>query len=309
MAFELIPLPYDSEALAPAISAETLSFHHGKHHKAYIDKTNAAIAGTELEGADLETVIATARGANQGLFNNAAQSWNHGFYWHSLTPGATRPGGDLASKIDAAFGSLDALNTQLAERGAGHFASGWVWLAEKGGKLSIEETHGAQLELRRREPRARRDLEIPGAGLRRLSRAQRGDLGDLAGELLDRERVERVRELHADAVVAFPHHRRRPVLGARNLDQQLHAGVQRLRGRQLAPDGRKVGHGDGARLDGAEALDAAGHRDRVSRGLAGNGRGVLCHRTGVCNPRGEQGFPASPELAGKAVETELGMNT
>ena len=141
MAFELIPLPYDSEALAPAISAETLSFHHGKHHKAYIDKTNAAIAGTELEGADLETVIATARGANQGLFNNAAQSWNHGFYWHSLTPGATRPGGDLASKIDAAFGSLDALNTQLAERGAGHFASGWVWLAEKGGKLSIEETH------------------------------------------------------------------------------------------------------------------------------------------------------------------------
>ena len=141
MAFELMPLPYDDTALDPAISAETLSYHHGKHHKAYIDKTNAAIAGTELEGADLETVIATARGANQGLFNNAAQSWNHGFYWHSLTPDATRPDGDLAAKIDAAFGSLDALNTQLAERGAGHFASGWVWLAEKGGKLSIEETH------------------------------------------------------------------------------------------------------------------------------------------------------------------------
>ena len=85
MAFELIPLPYDSEALAPAISAETLSFHHGKHHKAYIDKTNAAIEGTDLAGADLETVIAKARGSNQGLFNNAAQSWNHGFYWHSLS--------------------------------------------------------------------------------------------------------------------------------------------------------------------------------------------------------------------------------
>ncbi len=141
MAFELMPLPYDSEALAPAISAETLSFHHGKHHKAYIDKTNAAIEGTDLADADLETVIAKARGSNQGLFNNAAQSWNHGFYWLSLTPNATRPSGDLAAKIDEAFGSLDELNKQLAERGAGHFASGWVWLAEKGGKLSIEETH------------------------------------------------------------------------------------------------------------------------------------------------------------------------
>lgn len=141
MAFELMPLPYDSEALAPAISAETLSFHHGKHHKAYIDKTNAAIEGTDLADADLETVIAKARGSQQGLFNNAAQSWNHGFYWHSLSPDATRPSGDLAAKIDEAFGSLDELNKQLAERGAGHFASGWVWLAEKGGKLSIEETH------------------------------------------------------------------------------------------------------------------------------------------------------------------------
>ena len=141
MAFELMPLPYDSEALAPAISAETLSFHHGKHHQAYIDQTNAAVEGTDLAGADLETVIAKARGSKQGLFNNAAQSWNHGFYWHSLSPDATRPGGDLAAKIDAAFGSLDELNKQLAERGAGHFASGWVWLAEKGGKLSIEETH------------------------------------------------------------------------------------------------------------------------------------------------------------------------
>ena len=92
MAFELIPLPYDSEALAPAISAETLSFHHGKHHKAYIDKTNAAIEGTDLADKPLEDVVAAARGSNQGLFNNAAQSWNHGFYWHSLTPGATRPG-------------------------------------------------------------------------------------------------------------------------------------------------------------------------------------------------------------------------
>jgi Fe-Mn family superoxide dismutase len=141
VAFELIPLPYDSEALAPAISAETLSFHHGKHHKAYLDKTNAAIAGTDLEGENLETVIARARGTDQGLFNNAAQSWNHGFYWHSLSPEAQRPAEELAARIDDAFGSLDALKGKLADRGAGHFASGWVWLAEKGGTLSIEETH------------------------------------------------------------------------------------------------------------------------------------------------------------------------
>ena len=141
MAFELIDLPYGSDALAPAISAETLSFHHGKHHKAYLDKTNAAVAGTDLEGKPLEDVIAAARGSNPGLFNKAAQSWNHGFYWHSLAPSSAGPSGDLAGKIDAAFGSLDDLKAKLADRGAGHFASGWVWLAEKGGNLSVEETH------------------------------------------------------------------------------------------------------------------------------------------------------------------------
>jgi len=141
MAFNLIPLPYEPAALDPAISAETLGFHHGKHHQAYIDKTNAAIEGTELADKSLEAVIANARGVNQGLFNNAAQSWNHGFYWHSLSPAGGAPSGDLAARIDEAFGSFDALKDQLKARGAEHFASGWVWLAEKGGKLSIEETH------------------------------------------------------------------------------------------------------------------------------------------------------------------------
>ena len=141
MAFKLIDLPYADTALEPAISAETLSFHHGKHHQTYIDKTNAAIEGTEHADKSLEEVIAAARGKNQGLFNNSAQSWNHGFYWHSLAADGGSPSDELASMIDDAFGSLDALNKQLAERGAGHFASGWVWLAEKGGKLSIEETH------------------------------------------------------------------------------------------------------------------------------------------------------------------------
>ena len=141
MAFQLIPLPYDDNALDPAISAETLSYHYGKHHQAYIDKMNAAIDGTDHADQPMEAIIAAARGSNQGLFNNAAQSWNHAFYWHSMTGENTAPSGDLAAKIDEAFGSLNALKDALKSRGAGHFASGWVWLAEKDGKLSIEETH------------------------------------------------------------------------------------------------------------------------------------------------------------------------
>ena len=141
MAFELIDLPYEDTALEPAVSAKTLSFHHGKHHKAYIDKTNAALEGGDLADKSLEDVIAAARGSNAGLFNNSAQSWNHGFYWHSMAPDETGASDELKSMIDDAFGSTDGLKEKLAERGAGHFASGWVWLAVKGGKLSIEETH------------------------------------------------------------------------------------------------------------------------------------------------------------------------
>jgi Fe-Mn family superoxide dismutase len=141
MAFELIDLPYEDTALEPAVSAKTLSFHHGKHHKAYIDKTNAAIEGGDLVDKSLEDVIAAARGSNAGLFNNSAQSWNHGFYWHSMAAEETGASDELKSMIEDAFGSTDGLKEKLAERGAGHFASGWVWLAVKGGKLSIEETH------------------------------------------------------------------------------------------------------------------------------------------------------------------------
>ena len=141
MAFEVTPLPYEDTALAPAISAETLSFHHGKHHKAYVDKTNAAIDGTAHADKSLEEVISAARGSDQGLFNNSAQSWNHGFYWHSMAADGGTPTDELKSMIDDSFGSVDELKSQLQDRGAGHFASGWVWLAEKGGKLTIEETH------------------------------------------------------------------------------------------------------------------------------------------------------------------------
>jgi Fe-Mn family superoxide dismutase len=141
MAFELIPLPYDTNALDPAVSAETLSYHYGKHHQAYIDKTNAAIDGTAHAGKALEHIVAAARRSEPGLFNNAAQSWNHAFYWHSLSPEGGVPSEELSAMIDAAFGSFDGLKEQLKSRGAGHFASGWVWLAEKDGMLSIKETH------------------------------------------------------------------------------------------------------------------------------------------------------------------------
>jgi Fe-Mn family superoxide dismutase len=143
MSISLMPLPYATDALAPAISADTLETHHGQHHKAYVDKTNAAIAGGPLADAPLERIVAEARVGNPGLFNNAAQSWNHGFYWASLSPKASQPGGDLATAIERSFGSTDQLLEELAARGASHFASGWVWLASDNGVLTVEETHDA----------------------------------------------------------------------------------------------------------------------------------------------------------------------
>lgn len=138
------PLPYAEDALAPHISADTLATHHGKHHKAYVDKTNAAIDGTDLAGASLEQIIAAADAkGDKGLFNNAAQSWNHAFYWNSMSPDAATPTGELAAAIDAAFGSLDKLKAELAAQGTAHFASGWVWLVSRGGKLAVEQTHDA----------------------------------------------------------------------------------------------------------------------------------------------------------------------
>ena len=139
MAFNLIDLPYAD--LNPAVSAETLSFHHGKHHQTYIDKMNAAIDGTDHASAALAAIVAAARGSNQGLFNNAAQTWNLCFFRMSLTNDETAPSAERAAKIDEACGSIYEVKEQLKARGACHFACGWVWLAEKDGKLSIEETH------------------------------------------------------------------------------------------------------------------------------------------------------------------------
>ena len=140
MAFKLIDLPYADTALEPAVSAETLSFHHGKHHQTYIDKTNAAIEGTEHADKSLEEVIAAARGKNQGLFNNSAQSWNHGFYWHSMAADGGAPSDELAVMIDDAFGSFDAFKEELKNAGIGQFGSGWAWLIHDGSGLAVVST-------------------------------------------------------------------------------------------------------------------------------------------------------------------------
>lgn len=143
MAIILPPLPYARDALEPSISAATLEVHHGKHHKAYVDKTNALVAGTRHDGKSLEQIVAAAEGDDQKLYNQAAQAWNHGFYWNSLTPNTTAPDTALAAALNAAFGSLDAAVGKLAEQGETHFGSGWAWLMAEGDALSVMTTHDA----------------------------------------------------------------------------------------------------------------------------------------------------------------------
>lgn len=144
MTITLCPLPYAEDALEPHISSRTLKIHHGAHHKGYVDKVNDGIAGTDLADADLEAiVIATARSGDNKLFNSAAQAWNHGFYWNSLSPDGGAPSAALQAAIDKAFGSLDALATKLTDEAVAHFASGWAWLVAEGGELKVISTHDA----------------------------------------------------------------------------------------------------------------------------------------------------------------------
>lgn len=145
MAFELPPLPYAQDALEPHYSAKTLSFHHGKHHQAYISKTNELVAGTELEGKPLEEVIAAAKSAgNQGLFNQSAQIWNHTFFWNCMKPGGGgKPGGALGEAIDKSFGSYDDFVAKFKASAVGNFGSGWTWLVKQGDGLAIVNTSGA----------------------------------------------------------------------------------------------------------------------------------------------------------------------
>jgi len=146
--FALPPLPYADTALAPVISAQTISFHYGKHHKAYVDNLNKLVPGTDLEGKSLEEIIvATAGKADRaGIFNNAAQVWNHTFYWNCLKPnGGGAPTGALATKIDAAFGSFDNFKKEFANAALTQFGSGWAWLVAEGDAVKIVKTGNAEV--------------------------------------------------------------------------------------------------------------------------------------------------------------------
>jgi len=147
---ELPPLPYAQDALAPVISAETLSFHYGKHHKAYVDNLNKLVAGTELSELPLEAVIKAVAGKPEkaGVFNNAAQIWNHTFFWNSLKPGGGgAPTGAVAKGIDAAFGSFDNFKKEFANAAMTQFGSGWAWLVADKGQLKVVKTPNAETPL------------------------------------------------------------------------------------------------------------------------------------------------------------------
>lgn len=147
MAFELPPLPYAADALEPHMSANTFSYHHGKHHAAYVNKLNGLIDGTDLADKSLEDIIqATAGKADaKGVFNNAAQVWNHTFFWNSMSPnGGGKPSGKLADMIDASFGSFDAFAEAFKNAGVGQFGSGWAWLVVDGDALKIVTTANAE---------------------------------------------------------------------------------------------------------------------------------------------------------------------
>jgi Fe-Mn family superoxide dismutase len=146
----LPPLPYADNALAPVISANTIGFHYGKHHKGYVDNLNKLVVGTEFAELTLEKIIAATVGKadKTAIFNNAAQTWNHTFYWRSLRPkGGGEPPAVLKQKIEAAFGTLDACKKELATAATTQFGSGWAWLVLDGDKLKVVKTGNADLPL------------------------------------------------------------------------------------------------------------------------------------------------------------------
>jgi Fe-Mn family superoxide dismutase len=148
MTFELPPLPYAEDALEPAYSARTIGFHYGKHHRAYVDNLNKLVAGTHLETKSLEEVIGTAAGdpGKVGVFNNAAQVWNHTFFWNGMKPGGGgAPGGAVGAAIDAAFGSYEKFIEDFKAAAIGRFGSGWAWLVSEGGALKITSTPNAEM--------------------------------------------------------------------------------------------------------------------------------------------------------------------
>lgn len=142
---QLPALPYGYDALEPTISAQTMKLHHDKHHATYVEKTNALAKTAGLGDLPLEELVKAAKAKDdRQLFNNAAQAWNHGFFWASMRPGSAKPRGDLAKAIVANFADLNGLKSEFVEVGKGHFGSGWVWLAKVGGTLEVLATHDAE---------------------------------------------------------------------------------------------------------------------------------------------------------------------
>lgn len=144
------PLPYEQNALEPVISANTLSFHHGKHHQAYATNLNKLLENSPLRGSSLEEIVVQSAKdqVNRGIFNNAAQVWNHTFYWHSMSPkGGGQPGGDLKARIEADLGGYDSFRKLFAEAATTQFGSGWAWLVLADGKLQVTKTGNAETPL------------------------------------------------------------------------------------------------------------------------------------------------------------------
>jgi len=143
VSIKLPDLPYKMDALSPHISKETLEYHYGKHHNAYVDKLNAAIAGGKYEKLSLDDIVRESKGEAK-VFNNAAQTWNHTFYWNCLSPnGGGEPGGAIADAIKASFGSFGTFKEQFSDKSATLFGSGWTWVVKEGDKLSIVQTKDA----------------------------------------------------------------------------------------------------------------------------------------------------------------------
>jgi superoxide dismutase, Fe-Mn family len=146
MAFSLPPLPYEKNALAPHISAETLEYHYGKHHQAYVTNLNKLVEGKPEANKSLEDIIMSSEG---GVFNNSAQVWNHTFYWHCMKPaGGGAPAGDLAAAITRDFGSFDKFKEEFSNAAATQFGSGWAWLVLDKGKLAVTKTGNADLPMK-----------------------------------------------------------------------------------------------------------------------------------------------------------------
>ena len=140
--FKLPPLPYDYDALAPTVSAETMHLHHDKHHQAYFTNMNRMLEEAGLHPRSLEDVVVEAQhSGKQKLKNNAGQAWNHTFFWTCMSPERQSPDGELMAAIDEAFGGLEGLKEKFVAEGAAHFGSGWVWLVARGGKLEVNSTH------------------------------------------------------------------------------------------------------------------------------------------------------------------------